>query len=156
MSKPTFLYVTYIATTIEQLWDAITSDSFTQQYLGEEQLQSDWQAGSPVEQVNSEGELERKGEVLRSDLSDISTRSQPPHELCYTFQFFDYTQPSRVRFLLEPSGTQVKLTVIHDRLEAQSYLSVSRRGTMCLSTLKCLLELKLAISAERNCEATAA
>ncbi|KAM3094394.1 hypothetical protein ACKFKF_27555 [Phormidesmis sp. 146-12] len=29
MSKPTFLYVTYIATTIEQLWDAITSDSFT-------------------------------------------------------------------------------------------------------------------------------
>lgn len=147
MSKPTFLYVTYIATTIEQLWDAIISDSFTQQYLGEEQLQSDWQAGSPVEQVNSEGELERKGEVLRS---------QPPHELCYTFQFFDHTQPSRVRFFLEPSGTQVKLTVIHDRLEVQSYLSVSRRGTMCLSTLKCLLELKLAISAERNCEATAA
>ncbi|WNZ25819.1 ATPase [Leptolyngbya sp. NK1-12] len=138
MSNPTFLYVTYIATTIEQLWDAITSDSFTQQYLGEEQLQSDWQAGSPVEQVNSEGELERKGEVLRS---------QPPHELSYTFQFFDHTQPSRVRFLLEPSGTRVKLTVIHDRLEAQSYLSVSRRGTMCLSTLKRLLELELAIAA---------
>ncbi|WAL59893.1 SRPBCC domain-containing protein [Thermocoleostomius sinensis] len=138
MSKPTFLYVTYIATTIEQLWDAITSDSFTQQYLGEEQLQSDWQAGSPIEQVNSEGELEPKGEVLRS---------RPPHELCYTFQFFDHTQPSCVRFLLEPSGTQVKLTVVHDRLEVQSYLNVSRRGTMCLSTLKYLLELELAIAA---------
>ncbi|QZZ19650.1 SRPBCC domain-containing protein [Leptothermofonsia sichuanensis E412] len=104
MSKPTFLYVTYIATTIEQIWDAITSDSFTQQYLGEEQLQSDWQTGSPIEQVNSEGELEPKGEVLRS---------HPPYELCYTFQFFDHTQPSCVRFLLEPSGTQVKLTVVH-------------------------------------------
>jgi uncharacterized protein YndB with AHSA1/START domain len=147
MSKPTFLYVTYIATKIEQLWDAITSDSFTQQYLGEEQLQSDWQAGSPVEQVNSEGELERIGEVLRS---------HPPHELCYTFQFFDHTQPSQIRFLLEPSGTQVKLTVVHDRLEAQSYLNVSRRGAMCLSTLKYLLELELAIGAERNSERIAA
>jgi uncharacterized protein YndB with AHSA1/START domain len=134
MSKPTFVYVTYIATTIEQLWDAITSDSFTQQYLGQEQLQSDWQAGSPVEQVNSEGELERKGEVLRS---------HPPHELCYTFQFFDHTQPSRVRFLLEPSEYQVKLTVIHDQLEVQSYLSNSDRWAMCLSNLKRFLELEL-------------
>jgi uncharacterized protein YndB with AHSA1/START domain len=138
MSKPTFLYVTYIATTIEQLWDAITSDSFTQQYLGEEQLQSDWQAGSPIEQVNSEGELEPKGEVLQSN---------PPHQLSYTFQFFDHTQPSHVRFLLEPSEHQVKLTVIHDQLEAQSYLSNSDRWTMCLSTLKYLLELELAIAA---------
>lgn len=136
MSKPTFVYVTYIATTIDQLWDAITSESFTQQYLGEEQLQSDWQVGSPVEQINSEGESERRGEVLRS---------QPPHELTYTFQFFDHTQPSRVRFLLEPFDNQVKLTVIHDRLEPQSCLSISHRGTMCLSTLKQLLELETAL-----------
>jgi uncharacterized protein YndB with AHSA1/START domain len=132
MSKPTFVYVTYIATTLEQLWKAITSDAFTQQYLGEEQLQSDWQTGSPVEQVNAEGETERRGEVLRS---------QPLHELSYSFQFFDHTQPSRVRFLLEPSGRQVKLTVIHDRLETQSCLRISHSGAICLSTLKQLLEL---------------
>ncbi len=134
MSKPTFVYVTYIATTIEQLWKAIASDSFNQQYLGEEQLRSDWQEGSPVEQTNAEGESERKGEVLRSE---------PLYQLSYTFQFFDHTQPSRVRFLLEPSGTQVKLTVIHDRLDAQSYLSNSHRWAMCLSNLKRLLELEL-------------
>jgi uncharacterized protein YndB with AHSA1/START domain len=134
MSKPTFLYVTYIATTIEQLWDAITSDSFTQQYLGEEQLQSDWQVGSPVEQVNSKGELQTVGEVLQSE---------PPHQLSYTFQFFDHTQPSRVRFLLEPFEHQVKLTVIHDQLDAQSYLSNSTRWAMCLSNLKRFLELEL-------------
>lgn len=137
MSKPTFVYVTYIATTIEQLWNAITSDSFNQQYLGEEQLQSDWQEGSPVEQTNAEGESERKGEVLRSE---------PLRQLSYTFQFFDHTQPSRVCFLLEPSGTQVKLTVIHDRLEAQSCLSISHSGTMCLSMLKQLLELEATIA----------
>jgi uncharacterized protein YndB with AHSA1/START domain len=87
MSKPTFIYVTTIATTLERLWDTITSESFTQQYLGEEHLQSDWQEGSPVEQVNAAGESEQKGEVLRS---------QPLQELSYTFQFFDHTQPSRV------------------------------------------------------------
>jgi uncharacterized protein YndB with AHSA1/START domain len=137
MSKPTFIYVTTIATTLERLWDTITSESFTQQYLGEEHLQSDWQEGSPVEQVNAAGESEQKGEVLRS---------QPLQELSYTFQFFDHTQPSRVRFLLEPSGTQIKLTVIHDRLDPQSCLSLSRQGTLCLSTLKRVLELDRALS----------
>jgi uncharacterized protein YndB with AHSA1/START domain len=146
MSKPTFVYVTYIATTIEQLWNAITSEAFTEQYLGEGELQSDWQVGSVIEQVNSEGESEYKGEVVRSDLSDISMRSHPPHELSYTYQFFDHTQPSRVRFLLEPTGTQVKLTVIHDRLETRSYLSLSPRWEMSLLLLKQLLELEPAIA----------
>jgi hypothetical protein len=31
MDKPQFVYVTYIATTLEQLWDALTSEDFTQQ-----------------------------------------------------------------------------------------------------------------------------
>ncbi|GAP99642.1 SRPBCC domain-containing protein [Leptolyngbya sp. NIES-2104] len=137
MSKPTFVYVTYIATTIEQLWEAITSESFVQHYWEEGQLQSDWQVGSPVEKVNLAGELQTVGEVLQSE---------PPHQLSYTFQFFDHTQPSRVRFLLEPSEYQVKLTVIHDRLEAQSYLSNSDRWTMRLSDLKRLLELESAIA----------
>ncbi|BAU12295.1 hypothetical protein LEP3755_28240 [Leptolyngbya sp. NIES-3755] len=133
MSKPTFVYVTYIATTIEQLWEAITSESFTQQYWGDQPLQSDWQVGSPVEQVDPEGESQPIGEVLQSE---------PPHQLAYTFQFFDHTQPSRVRFLLEPSAHQVKLTVIHDRLSAQSDLSNSDRWTLCLADLKRLLELE--------------
>lgn len=133
MSKPTFVYVTHIATTIEQLWEAITSEAFMQQYWGERPLQSDWQEGSTVEQVNSAGESQTIGEVLQSE---------PPHQLSYTFQFFDHTQPARVRFLLEPSEHQVKLTVIHDRLEAQSYLSNSDRWTLCLGELKRLLELE--------------
>jgi uncharacterized protein YndB with AHSA1/START domain len=114
MSNPTFIYVTYIATTLEQLWDAIASDTFIQQYLGEES--------------------EHKRETLQADA---------PHELSYHVQFFDHTQPSRVRFLLEPAGGQVKLTVIHDRLTAQSYLQISHSATLCLSLLK---ELETAIA----------
>ncbi|MBW4579128.1 MAG: SRPBCC domain-containing protein [Tildeniella nuda ZEHNDER 1965/U140] len=133
MSKPTFVYVTYIATTIEQLWEAITSESFTQNYWGDQLLQSDWQVGSPVEQLDPEHGTQTIGEVLQSE---------PPHQLAYTFQFLDHTQPSRVRFLLEPSEYQVKLTVIHDQLSAQSYLSHHHRWTMCLSDLKRLLEFE--------------
>ena len=77
MDKPTFVYVTYIATTPEQLWDALTSESFTQQYWQDGQLQSDWQVGSSVQHVGSDGESNWQGEVLQSE---------PPHRLTYSFQ----------------------------------------------------------------------
>jgi uncharacterized protein YndB with AHSA1/START domain len=66
MNKPTFVYVTYIATTLEQLWEAIVSEEFTQQYWSFGQLQSDWQVGSSVQHVNQDGETESVGEVLES------------------------------------------------------------------------------------------
>ena len=137
MAKPTFVYVTYIATTLEKLWEALTSEAFTQQYWGDEQengkLQSDWQAGSPVEHINPDGESEGLGEVLQSE---------PPHRLAYSFQPAEATdmQPSRVRFELEQYGDTVKLTLIHDRLDTQSCMSVGHTWTAKLSYLKHLLE----------------
>lgn len=136
MDKPTFVYVTYIATTIEQLWEAITSESFTQQYWQDEQLQSDWQVGSSVQQTNADGELEETGEVLQSE---------PPYRLAYTLQPLDATAPSRIRFMLDQHGAKVKLTLIHDRLDTQSYMSMSHNWSVRLSTLKRLLELEMAI-----------
>jgi uncharacterized protein YndB with AHSA1/START domain len=135
MDKPTFVYVTYIATTLEKLWEALTSEAFTQQYWGDGQLQSDWQVGSSVQHVNQDGESDWQGEVLQSE---------PPHLLSYTFQSLNVTevQPSRVRFELEQYGTTVKLTLIHDRLDAQSCMNVSRRWTTSLSYLKHLLEIE--------------
>lgn len=131
MDKPTFVYVTYIATTLEQLWSAITSEPFTQQYW-EGGLQSDWQVGSSVQQLDENGD-EDIGEVLES---------QPPYVLSYTFGSSNLTeaQPSRVRFELEQYGTKVKLTLIHDRLDIQSCMSVSRRWNASLSYLKRLLD----------------
>jgi uncharacterized protein YndB with AHSA1/START domain len=135
MDKPTFVYVTYIATTLEQLWDALTNEAFTRQYWGEGQLQSDWQVGSSVEHINSDGESEWQGEVLQSE---------PPHHLAYSFQQFDDMDlpPSRVRFELEQSGATVKLTLIHDRLDTQSCMAVGSQWTTRLSDLKRLLELE--------------
>lgn len=135
MDKPTFVYVTYIATTLEQLWEALTSVVFTQQYWEDGQLQSDWQVGSSVQHINQDGEPESIGEVLQS---------QPPHLLSYTFQSPNVAeaQPSRVRFELEQYGATVKLTLIHDRLDTQSCMVISRRWTASMSYLKCLLEIE--------------
>jgi len=134
MDKPTFVYVTYIATTLEQVWSAITSEQFTQQYWEGGQLQSDWQVGSSVQQIDKEGESQGIGEVLES---------HPPYLLSYTLTSPNVTevQPSRVRFELEQYGATVKLTLIHARLDPQSCMVMSRRWTASLSYLKRLLEI---------------
>jgi uncharacterized protein YndB with AHSA1/START domain len=137
MAKPTFVYVTYITTTLEKLWDALTSEGFMQQYWGNEKLQSDWQVGSPVQHVDTEGKSQSIGEVLESEA---------PHRLSYSLQSADVdvyaVQPSQVRFQLEQSGEMVKLTLIHDRLTPQSCLNISHQWTTRLSYLKRLLELE--------------
>jgi uncharacterized protein YndB with AHSA1/START domain len=135
MDKPTFVYVTYIATTLDQLWAALTSTAFTQQYWQDGQLQSDWQVGSSVQHINQDGESDWQGEVLQAE---------PPHVLSYTFQALNITeaQPSRVRFELEQYGPTVKLTLIHDRLDTQSFMTMNRRWTARLADLKRLLEME--------------
>jgi uncharacterized protein YndB with AHSA1/START domain len=135
MDKPTFVYVTYIATTLEQLWSAITSVAFTQQYWEGGQLQSDWQVGSSVQQLDKDGESQGIGEVLES---------QPPYLLSYTLGSPNVTEavPSRVRFELEQYGATVKLTLIHTQLDTQSCMTMSRRWTASISYLKRLLEIE--------------
>jgi uncharacterized protein YndB with AHSA1/START domain len=145
MDKPTFVYVTYIATTLEQLWEALTSEAFTAQYWGDGQLQSEWQVGDSVEHVNAQGELDWQGTVLQSER---------PHRLTYTVQPSNPSldeadtpidlHPSRVRFQLEQAGQTVKLTLIHDRLDmrldAQSCMILNQHWIVTLANLKRLLE----------------
>ncbi|WP_250126724.1 SRPBCC family protein [Chroococcidiopsis sp. CCMEE 29] len=133
MDKPQFVYVTYIATTPEQLWDALTSEEFTQKYWGGRRIQSDWQVGSPVKPVKENGDSDWEGEVLESD---------PPHRLSYTFQSpgSNEEQPSRVVFDLQPNGSTVKLTLTHTDLDAQGFMTVSQGWSAILSSLKSMLE----------------
>jgi uncharacterized protein YndB with AHSA1/START domain len=149
MDKPTFVYVTYIATTLEQLWDDLTSAAFTQQYWGDGQLQSNWQVGDSVQHVNSEGEPDWQGEVLQSER---------PYRLAYSVQSSDaadisdaFDDPevhlSRVRFELEQYEHTVKLTLIHDRLDTQGCLTASYRWPASLSYLKRLLEIEVRLVA---------
>ena len=45
-TKSTFVYVTYIRTTPERLWSALTTWEFMQQYWFGMRAESDWRPGS--------------------------------------------------------------------------------------------------------------
>ncbi|MFL6839901.1 MAG: SRPBCC family protein [Bradyrhizobium sp.] len=137
MSKPRFVYVTYIETTPEKLWDALTSSEFTKQYWFGAEVRSDWKIGSHFA-LMLDGETTDSGAILESD---------PPRRLSYSFKHQKFEELrgepiSRVVFTLEPFGSLVRLTVLHDGfVEGGKYLgAVSNGWPAILSGLKSLLE----------------
>jgi uncharacterized protein YndB with AHSA1/START domain len=133
MSKPQFVYVSYIETTPEKLWEALTSSEFTRQYWFGAEVQSDWKVGSPFA-LMLDGEVTDSGEILEAD---------PPRRLSYSFKHQKFEELrgepiSRVVFTIE----LVRLTVLHDGfVEGGKYLgAVSNGWPAILSQLKSLLE----------------
>ncbi len=138
MSKIEFVYVTYIATTPERLWEALTQGEFTKKYWYERRIDSDWQVGSAVRFFDGDSDtLTDSGVVLESD---------PPRRLVYTFrpEFSPEARKkgySRVAFTLQPYEGMVKLTLIHDELPDQETADGFREGwAPILSSLKTYLE----------------
>ena len=136
MSKPEFVYTTYIETTPEKLWQALTDGDFTERYWFGHRVTSDWKAGSSY-RFASQGVPNIEGKVLVSD---------PPRQLSYSW---DSCSPeaqrertSRVTFDLEPRGKIVKLTVTHDELDERGVTlrNISGGWPMVLASLKSLLE----------------
>ena len=76
MRKPEFIYVTYIETTPEKLWEALTDSRFTRQYWFDTEVRSDWKVGSPFALVMG-GKTTDTGEILEADR---------PRRLSYTFK----------------------------------------------------------------------
>jgi uncharacterized protein YndB with AHSA1/START domain len=134
-----FVYVTYIKTTPEKLWDALTNPVFTKQYWFGISVTSDWKVGSPVKYVRGDGEEAVEGKVLAADR---------PKLLSYTFREVgteaSKEPPTKVILELEPeAGTEtVRLTVIHtDFIENSKHRpSISGGWPAVLSGLKSLLE----------------
>jgi uncharacterized protein YndB with AHSA1/START domain len=138
MDKPEFVYVTYIATTPEKLWRALTSGEFTRQYWGGRRIQSDWKVGSTVRHFREDGGIDWEGEVMVSE---------PPRFLSYTFHMKISEEhraepPSRVTFELQPLGSVVKLILTHGDFAGTSATSeTTRHGwPAIMSSLKSLLE----------------
>jgi uncharacterized protein YndB with AHSA1/START domain len=138
MDKPEFVYVTYIKTTPEQLWQALTDGEFTRRYWFGRRVKSDWRVGSRVEFWADDGKLSDSGEILEANR---------PRRLSYTWtvEFIEELRrepPSRVTFELEPLGDVVKLTVTHDQFGPGSAVlkGVSNGWPIILASLKSLLE----------------
>jgi uncharacterized protein YndB with AHSA1/START domain len=132
------LYVTYIASSPERVWQALTDPEFTRQYWGGLSIISDWQVGSVVQALRSDGAVGWDGEVLRAD---------EPLVLSYTFHMsiseaHAKEDPSRVTFEVEPLEGYVKLSITHDRLAADSATAQTTfyGWPAIMSSLKSLLE----------------
>jgi uncharacterized protein YndB with AHSA1/START domain/DNA-binding transcriptional ArsR family regulator len=151
MTKPAFVYTTYVHATPERLWQALTDPAFTQRYW-RTSLHSDWQVGSTITWDNHGVTIE--------DPDQVVLEADPYRRLSYSWHtmtkeladvvgFDDETfravasEPrSKVTFELEPQGEVTRLTVIHDGFEEASVVHglVSVGWPHLLSDLKTLLE----------------
>jgi len=133
-----YVYVTFIRTTQEKLWTALTDPDFTQRYWFGARQESDWKAGSPWKMLFPDGRVTDSGEVIEAD---------PPRRLALSWrnEFMpELTAEGFGRCLmeLEPVGDAVKLTVTHeiDRPDSKLIKAVSGGWPQILSNLKSLLE----------------
>lgn len=152
MNKPTFVYTTYIRTTPEQLWQALTEPAFTERYWGLT-LVADWAPGAEVTWT-------QRGQSI-SDPEQRVVEYSPYTRLAYTWHSFTpewaaaldveeerraqlaAERRSKVTFDIEAlDGDQLKLTVVHDDLEPGGLLAgmISGGWPRVLANLKTLLE----------------
>jgi uncharacterized protein YndB with AHSA1/START domain len=152
MDNPEFVYVSYIETTPEKLWQALTDPAFTDRYWGGGPS-SDWKVGSAVLWQSSPGDAFK-------DVGQVVLESDPYRRLSYSWHnyqpehaaMFGWTEDvlaelvkekiSQVTFELEPVGSTVKLTVVHDGFQGNTEMlkGVTQGWPQILSRLKTLLE----------------
>src|SRR4051794_23022999 len=67
MARSTFVYVTYIRTTPDKLWSALTDVEFLQQYWFGMRCECAFTAGSPWKLVWVDGQVFDDGEILEAE-----------------------------------------------------------------------------------------
>jgi|HubBroStandDraft_4_1064222.scaffolds.fasta_scaffold52560_1 DNA-binding transcriptional ArsR family regulator/uncharacterized protein YndB with AHSA1/START domain len=153
MGQTEFVYITYIRTTPEQLWRALTEPTFIRHYFEGGGPESDWQVGSPIRwKMNAADE--------NHDWDQRVLVADPPRTLSYSWHsyepemaaIFGYDDArlaelrkearSKVTFGIEPAGSVVKLTVRHDDFVPDSEMlkAITQGWPMILSRLKTMLE----------------
>ncbi|MEU8522777.1 SRPBCC family protein [Streptomyces sp. NBC_01216] len=151
MDSNAFVYTTYIRTTPDELWQALTDAAFTRRYWGVA-FETTWTAGSPMV-------WEQDGRRT-SDPAQVVLAARPGRLLAYTWHTFTHEwaeavglgdeaysrladeRRSKVTFEIEPSGEMVRLVVTHDDLEPDGVMRemIGEGWPALLSSLKSLLE----------------
>ncbi|MGN7401046.1 SRPBCC family protein [Cytobacillus praedii] len=110
MTNLSFVYETYIATTLDKLWHALTEGEVTEKYFFGSKIESNWQEGSEVT-------YSRNGEVCDYG---IILKCVPERILSFTWKYVSdkaiRDEPTKVTFVLKPMGKIVKLTLTHENL----------------------------------------
>jgi uncharacterized protein YndB with AHSA1/START domain len=137
MARSTFIYVTYIRTTPEKLWSALTDAEYMKQYWFGTHCESQWTAGSSWKMVSG-GQVTDAGEIVEAE---------PPRRLVIRWQHrkrpeLEAEGVSLCTMELEPIGTAVRLCITHtiEREPSKFIVAVSGGWPKILSNLKSLLE----------------
>jgi uncharacterized protein YndB with AHSA1/START domain len=133
-----FVYVTYIRTTPEKLWDALTKPEFTRQYWANTHQESEWKKDSPWAIMIPDGRVGDSGKIVEIE---------PPKRLVIDWQnqFVESMKDegvSRLTYVIYQVGDTVQLTLTHemDRPHSQLIEAVSHGWPHILASLKSLLE----------------
>ena len=143
MAKSTFVYLTYIRTTPEKLWSALTDVESMKQYWFGVQCESEWTAGSSWKLVYPDGRNTDAGKIIEAE---------PPRRLVIRWQHQDKPElkaegASLCTMELEPIGPAVKLSITHtiEREPSKFIAAVSGGWPKVISNLKSLLETGAAV-----------
>jgi uncharacterized protein YndB with AHSA1/START domain len=138
MSGTKFVYVIYIRTTAERLWEALTKPEFTRQYWAGTTQESTWTVGSSWTAFTPDGRAWDVGEILEVD---------KPRRLALTWRNQHFPEMhaegfTRLTYHLEPVQDAVKLTLTHeiDVDNSKIIKAVGEGWPAVLSSLKSLLE----------------
>ena len=160
MKTETFVYATFIRTTREKLWEALTNGDFSEKYWMGFRVEVEQKVGGRIRILppkGSEGRSDHGGDVL----------------VCEKFKKLTYTWMkerqekdakrdglSRVTYELLPAGDHVKLVLIHENLisddvsaDPGTFKGVNNGWPAVLSSLKSLLETGEPITLKSECKA---
>ncbi|APR74993.1 Hypothetical protein A7982_00339 [Minicystis rosea] len=135
--KPQFVYVTYIESTPEKVYDALLDGEMTKLFWGRSRNVSDWKPGSrwQHQSYDDASVVDVEGDVVEADR---------PNRLVLTWESAHAkgTPGTRVTFQIDAAFGAVRLTVTQDELPADPKLrqSVTNGWPAILSSLKTLLE----------------
>ncbi|MGO9316946.1 MAG: SRPBCC family protein [Terracidiphilus sp.] len=148
MADSQFIYVTYIRTTAEKLWQALTEPEFTRQYWCNTTQESEWKPEASWRIVTPDGRTADSGEIIAVEPQKRMVLTWR-HELDDDLRAEGY---SRLTYDLEQNGEAVKLTVTHemDMKESELIKAVSSGWPPILSSLKSLLETGQSLEATRR------
>lgn len=159
MEKPTFVYTTFIRTTPEKLWEALTNGDFSEKYWFGFRIEVELKAGGNVRILPPKG-MEKHGDHAGKVLV-----CEPGRKLVYTWNPKDKPElatkrdgPSRVTYELTPMGALVKLRLIHENLlpediekDPNTFQGINNGWPAVISSLKSLLETGESITFSASC-----
>lgn len=142
MNTKEFVHISYIGTTEEKLWNALTEGDVTEKYWFGRRVKSDWNEGSEVTFFDEEGNVTEFGKVLINEPKRVLSYSwhgkgdDTPRE-----------QPTKVTFKITNLGSTLKVMVKHEDLvasdfgkEDEGFFGANNGWPAIISNLKSLLE----------------